>query len=74
MQRGPRVWERSPLRWWAAAKPCTYKRKLAEAGIVWWADVTHEEEKRWLTWAEAKGRYPELGMETDKREYTRLIG
>jgi hypothetical protein len=25
MQRGPREWERSPLRWWKAAKPCAYE-------------------------------------------------
>lgn len=48
-------------------------RKLAEVGMRWWADVTHEEGKRWLTWGEAKRRYPELGTAKDKSEYARLI-
>ena len=74
VRRGPRIWEHAAhVKWWAHAQPCRYARRLAGVGIVWWADVTHSNGGRWMTWAEAKRMYRELSSATDQNKYESLL-
>merc|ERR1712086_1047360 len=54
--RGPRLWEDSMTMWRRGARRCTYKKRLAEVGLVWWSDVTNEKGDGWMTWSEASSR------------------
>ena len=75
VRRGPRICEHAAhVKWWSQARPCRYARRLAEVGIVWWADVTHSNGGQWMTQAEAKRVYPELSSATDQNEYESLLG
>ena len=46
------------------------KRRLAAAGMRTWADVTHRDGARWMTWQEVMARYPTLRSEEDRVAYT----
>ena len=71
--RGPRLWEDSMTMWRRGARRCTYKKRLAEVGLVWWSDVTNEKGDGWMTWTEAS-RVHELRGKTDKEDYEQLLG
>ena len=71
--RGPRLWEDSMTMWRRGARRCTYKKRLAEVGLVWWSDVTNEKGDGWMTWSEAS-RVHELRGKTDKEDYEQLLG
>ena len=71
--RGPRLWEDSMTMWRLGARRCTYKKRLAEVGLVWWSDVTNEKGDGWMTWSEAT-RVHELRGKTDKEDYEQLLG
>ena len=58
----------------APHQPCHYRRRLAELRIRRWSDVSHtdRESPRWLSWTEAKARYPELESKADRADYEAL--
>jgi hypothetical protein len=73
--RGPRLWEPSLTGAWLQTKPCHYRRRLAELRIRRWPDVSHTDRESpiWLSWTEAKARYPELESKADRADYEVLI-
>lgn len=72
--KGPLLWERGGGEEWDEVQPCRYRKRLAEVGMVWWADVTDSSTGGWLSWAQAQARYGgRLGGKVDKRDYDEMM-
>jgi ribonuclease HI len=70
-QRGPGIWEHNTVNGvWAQMGTCTYSKRLAAVGIVWWSDVM-KKDGGWMTYAEARDRYKI--REGDRGEYERMV-
>ena len=60
--RGPRLWETDKMDGIGITYECAYERRLAEAGIAQWADITDPETGQIKEWAAVKG---EIGADTN---------
>ena len=67
------LWEADERAAWTDACVCEYEKKMAEDGLVWWADVTDPETGEWLEWPDvAKRRGTKLSGEADAEAYARV--
>ena len=72
--KGPMLWEKYSSEEYLGIVPCKYRKRLAEIGIVQWADVTANSTGAWLTWNQARERYgARLQGKADRRDLFAMI-
>ena len=68
------LWEKGARAEWRGVRPCAYRKRLAEVGMVWWADVTNPGTGAWLSWAEARQKFgARLSSAADRRDYDAML-
>ena len=73
-RRGPMLWERDEREDWAEVRPCRYRKRMAEVGMVWWSDVTDMHTGKLLTWQEARRKFGErLQGKADRRDFDAMM-
>ena len=72
--KGPMLWEAGGGTGWQGSVPCRYRKRMAEVGMVWWADVTDPRTGGWLSWGEARRKFgARLNGVADKRDYEGML-
>ena len=72
--KGPMLWEAGGGAEWQDCRPCKYRKRMAEVGMVWWADVTDPHTGGWLSWGEVRRKFgTRLSGAADRRDYEEMI-